>query len=174
AVLGFIAGALVLLTALKPSGKIRLAMHVTVALLVAVAVSAGASWLSDTPGVLGAASSFLRNYNKLTITDPSALTRILQWKTDVDVVASHPFTGIGFNTWGFVQRFFGFHRVDNAAFGMDGGLLVIAALTGIIGLTIFLAMVSLPMVRGYRIARQPLLPTELRDLGASVAGCTTL
>ena len=174
AVLGFMAGALVLLTALKPSGKIRLGMQLTAALLVAVAVAAGASWFSDTPGAVGAVSSFLRNYNKLTVTDPSALTRILQWKTDLDVVASHPLTGIGFNTWGFVQRFFGFYRVDNAAFGMDGGLLVIAALTGIIGLTIFLTMASLPIARGFRIARQPSLPNEIRDLGASVAGSTTL
>jgi hypothetical protein len=174
AILGLFAGGVALVVALRPPAIGRLAGRLVVACSLAIAVSSVVSWITGTSGIVSATGDFLRNYNKLSLIDPSALTRVLQWKTDLDVIAAHPLTGIGFNTWGFVQRYFGFYRVDTAAFGMDGGLLVIAALTGVVGLVLFLRIVMVPLVHGFRLARGRRLPEWARDLGASVVGCTVL
>lgn len=174
ALLGLLAGGLVLILALRPPALYRLVIRLAVAFLMAIVIASAVSWILGAPGLLDAAVAFLRTYNKLRLVDPSALTRLIQWKTDLDVFAANPVTGIGFNTWGFVQRYFGFYRTDTAAFGMDGGLLVIAALTGVVGVLLFTTLLAAPIIRGFKLARRPDLPEWMRDLGSSVAGCTVL
>lgn len=78
-------------------------------------------------------------YGKLAL-DASALQRLLAWQRAWTLFTDHPWLGIGFNSVGFVQTRYGWNAVGASSFGLDGGLLFIAALTGILGLGCFVAM----------------------------------
>lgn len=146
------------------------------ALLVAVVLlSTIASWATGAPTLWSSAAAFLHDYHKLGITDASALNRLLSWQIDLRLAAMHPITGIGFNTLGFLSDALGnIHAAGNASFGLDGGLLFIAALTGVVGVLLYLAIVGLAIVRGIRIARNPHAPDWARDVGAATAGATVM
>jgi hypothetical protein len=88
-------------------------------------------WLLDYAGGLG----------KLTV-DASALQRLLAWQRAVQLVTEHPVLGIGFNTVGFVATRFGWSLRGAGGFGLDGGLLFVAALTGLAGLACFVGMLT--------------------------------
>ena len=45
--------------------------------------------------------------------------------------------GVGFNTYGFVQLRYEFAGLSQSAFGLDGGLLFIAVMTGFVGVTLY-------------------------------------
>ena len=78
-------------------------------------------------------------YNKLSI-DGSALQRLLAWQRAATLLLDFPWLGIGFNTFGFVRPRYGWPGRGNASFGLDGGLLFIAALTGVIGVACFVGL----------------------------------
>ena len=82
---------------------------------------------------------YAAGYDKLFV-DGSALQRVLAWDRAVALVADHPWLGIGFNTVGFVSSRYGWVARGTSGFGLDGGLLFIAALTGVVGLVAFVAL----------------------------------
>lgn len=144
---------------------------------IAVTLVAGALALAITIGSASFAAAplaFLRQYNKLSPTDPSAWARLLAWAKDIEIFASAPLLGIGFNTLGFIQSRFGLAQLGNAAFGLDGGILFIAALTGLGGSSLYLALLFSATRRAWRLARNARAPAWMRDLGASAAGITVL
>ena len=82
---------------------------------------------------------YAADYDKLLV-DGSALQRLLAWQKALILVGDHPWLGVGFNTVGFVARRYGWMAEGASSFGLDGGLLFIAALTGVIGLAAFLLL----------------------------------
>ena len=172
---GVLVGGFIVLWAVGFRAGLRLLPKLVAAMLVMLCISAVASWATGSPSIVSAASAYLHDYNKLTVTDPSALDRLWSWAKDIQLIAMHPITGIGFDTLGFLQnRLFGVYRADNASFGLDGGLLFIAALTGIVGVLLYLWIVMLSIVRGIRLARDTHAPAWARDVGAATAGATLM
>jgi len=97
------------------------------------ALLATAACLLAAPWVWRAADSF----NKLSLDDPSLLARFVAWSRALTVLVDHPIVGVGFNTYGFVQLRYGFADLSQSAFGLDGGLLFIAVMTGFVGVTLY-------------------------------------
>jgi hypothetical protein len=91
-------------------------------------------------------------YNKFSV-DESAMLRTIGWLRALTVLADHPVWGVGFNTYGFVQRHYGWRIVARDAFGLDGGLLFIAVMTGLVGLAVYVAMLALGVRRCRRLWR---------------------
>jgi hypothetical protein len=116
--------------------------------------------------------SFANAFNKLSI-DASALTRVVSWLRALTVLADHWVLGIGFNTYGFVQRAYGWES-GRAAFGfsLDGGLLFIAVMTGIVGLALYLAMIGRMTRHARGIWRSDGQPPEHRALAVGTVAAT--
>jgi len=95
-------------------------------------------------------------YARLTVTDASALARVVMWQRAIETFLEHPWFGIGFNTYGFVQERRGFERLGGAAYSVEGGLLFVAVLTGIVGLVVYLGML-------FFVLRRAWLGWHLRD-----------
>ena len=168
--LGTFVGMLVVLLRLNRTERRRLAVALvqtgTVALILVISLT-----LLRGENPLGALASFLESYNKLTIVDESSVTRILQWAVGLEVLAQHPLKGVGFNSWGFVQQYFGVSRVDNASFGLDGGVLFIAVLTGSVGLGLFLMILWTPWRNARKLSRQG---GDSAYLGSAISGSLVL
>jgi len=79
--------------------------------------------------------------NKFAI-DASALGRIFSWLIALEVFLDNPVVGIGFNSFGFVTREYGYSGAGASSFGADGGLLFIAVTTGLLGLSLYLGMIA--------------------------------
>ena len=77
------------------------------------------------------------SFDRLSLNDASLLTRFVNWSRALTVLADHPIVGVGFNTYGFVQLRYGFANLSQSAFGLDGGLLFIAVMTGFVGVTLY-------------------------------------
>ena len=123
---------------------------------------------------LGAAPWLLRfaaSYGKLGI-DASALTRIASWIRAIRIFSDHPLLGIGFNTYAFVQESYGYVRMGNGTYSVDGGLLFIAVMTGIVGVSIYLGMIALVVRRCRSVWREPTAPAEHRALATGIAAGT--
>src|SRR5207247_1923838 len=65
-----------------------------------------------------------------------------------------PVIGIGLNTWGFVQERYGWPRSYAATYAIEGGLLFVAVMTGIIGLVVYLWMLWGVWSRARRLGRE--------------------
>lgn len=122
-------------------------------------------------GVLAVASPLLIQYaapyGKL-IVDASALQRLVNWQRAWTMLADYPWLGIGFNNTGFLQTRYGWVVVGSASFGLDGGLLFIAALTGLIGLACFV-MLLVSLVRSARTLWRSDLGADERAVGYAAA-----
>lgn len=152
AVIGFIAGTILILRVRGLSkGLLRFVAFGTVFMLVAL------------PLLI----QYAITYNKLTF-DASAMTRVVGWLTGMEVFAQHPIIGVGFNTYGFVQaKLFG-NGVFRASFGLDGGLLFVAVLTGVVGVALYAGMIVSAMRRCRRIWRDATRSAEERAFGLGV------
>ncbi len=108
--------------------------------------------------------------------EASALSRFYSWVRALEVIGDHPIIGVGFNTYGFVQQRVYGGGLANAAFGLDASLLLIAVLTGFVGLAIFLAMVGVVITRCRRAWRDASESPEARGaaLGTVAATVTVL
>ncbi|MDP3769284.1 MAG: O-antigen ligase family protein, partial [Dehalococcoidia bacterium] len=154
--LAFVVGGVVILAARGLSRRLlRLAAVVTVLSLPFI------------PALLG----FARAYNRLGF-DASALSRITAWVRGLAVFADNPVLGVGFNTYGFVERAYGWGLGGTARFGLDGGLLFIAVMTGLVGLALYLGMVGLVARRCRRIWSDAERSAEHRGLAIGVAAAT--
>ena len=101
--------------------------------------------------------------------DETAKTRIVSWQNALSVVRDFPVTGIGYNTYRYVQVDYGFQRdaSEHSAGGSDSSLLTILVTTGPVGLAAYLwilwAYVSIAW-QSYRRGTTPL--TRGLGLGA--------
>jgi hypothetical protein len=131
------------------------------------AVILGLAGLAALPKII----TFARAYNKLEI-DASALGRVANWLRALAVWRDHPFFGIGFNTYGFVSERYGGVRVGTTTYSVDGGLLFIAVMTGLVGLLLYSGMLYLVMRHCRRIWRDPSAPAASRALATGIAAGT--
>ena len=122
-ILAFVAGLAVMAILVR-----RVTWRALAGSLLAIAVG-----LLAAPWLLRMADAF----NKLSLDDASLLTRFVNWGRALRVLADHPIVGVGFNTYGFVQLRYGFADLTQSAFGLDGGLLFIAVMTGFVGVTLY-------------------------------------
>lgn len=121
--------------------------------------------------MLAAAPALIRfaaMYNKTSLSDPSALARLVSWIHLWTVFSEHPFFGIGFNAWSVTARQHGWLTVPGVALGNEGGLFFVAALTGIVGLSIFVAMLVAMTVRARRVWRDPMRAPHERGISMAV------
>jgi O-antigen ligase len=146
--LGFVAGIGTILL-VRGLSKRLLRWIFAVAVLVAVAL----------PKLL----TFAAAYGKFS-TSGSAAARVVSWLQALRVFRDHPFFGIGFNTFGFVQERYGYTRFGAAAYSSDGGLLFIAVLTGVVGLAVYMWMLYAIVRRCRAIWRDHEMPAEHRGL----------
>lgn len=117
------------------------------------------------------AVTYAASMNKFTI-DASALARVVSWLAALQLLEDNPIIGVGFNTVGFVQRAYGWEVVGASAFGFDGGLLFIAVMTGLLGLSLFLLLLYRTIVRCRRVWRDPARSSQDRGLALGVAAAT--
>ena len=109
--------------------------------------------------------TFAASYNKLGLSDASAMARLAAWGMALKVFADHPWIGVGFNTYGFVvEREYGVPRLGVANYSADGGLLFAAVLTGAVGLALLLWMFILVYRRCASVWRAKVATAEHRGI----------
>jgi O-antigen ligase len=112
-------------------------------------------------------------YSKFDLgADSSAGARVLSWLRALRVFSDHPVLGVGFNTYGYMAERYGWPRIGAAAYGSDGGLIFIAAMTGIIGLAVYCCMLWLVLRRCRSVWRDPSATAEHRGLAIGAAAAT--
>ena len=115
---------------------------------------------------------FANDYSRFSVSDASALSRLVSWQRAVLTFLESPWFGIGFNTYGYVQEQRGFDRLGATAYSSDGGLLFIAVMTGIVGVAIYLGMLWFVLRRCRRGWTDPRTPVEERALLIGTAAAT--
>ena len=114
---------------------------------------------------LPALVSFAASFNKFSV-DGSAMARVQSWLRAFQVIADNPLFGVGFNTYRYVQRAYGWAAAsaerEQVATGLDGGLLFITVLTGAVGLLLYLTLLGLVVARCRRLWRDGGAPAEAR------------
>lgn len=114
---------------------------------------------------------FGRTYQKFGVADESAMARLVSYMRALTVFTEHPVFGIGFNTWGFVQASYGWNAAGRDSFTLDGGLIFIAVLTGVVGLAVYVGMLAAVVRRCRRLWRDERADARARGtaLGAAAA-----
>ncbi len=115
--------------------------------------------------------TYAASFNKLSV-DGSALTRLAQWYRAWQLFRDNPVIGIGFNTYGFVQERYGYSRLGTGTYSLDGGLLFVAVLTGIVGVSLYVALIGVTVRRCRRLWRTIGVPAEWRALAVGIASGT--
>lgn len=118
---------------------------------------------------------FAAQYTRFSVSDESAMTRVVIWQRSLSTFLDYPIFGIGFNTYGFVQERRGFERLAKASYSAEGGLLFIAVMTGIVGLLVYIAMTWLAVRRARAAARSVhATPAERGLLWGTVAATAAI
>jgi hypothetical protein len=117
------------------------------------------------------AISFGQRFNKFSI-DASAMTRVVNWLRALRVLADNLVIGVGFNTYGFVQQTYGYEMGAKASFSLDGGVLFIAVMTGLVGVSVYGAMVWTIMRRCRKTWRDEGRNAEDRGLALGIGAVT--
>lgn len=83
----------------------------------------------------------------------TVLARINNWSQTIKIGFNNPLFGVGFNTYRYVQRDYGFLSKENwqkthSGAGADSSLLFLFATTGIVGLMSFIWLMRKMMVKG--------------------------
>jgi putative inorganic carbon (hco3(-)) transporter len=153
AILGMVAGIGVIFLV---RGLSKRSLRITIALVV----------------LLGALAPFVLRltglFAKLGV-DTSALLRVVGWLRGLRVFADHPVIGIGLNAWGFVQERYGYERLYAFSYSLDGGLLFVAVMTGVVGLAFYVGMFVATLRRARGIWRDGEAPADHRALAIGVA-----
>ena len=113
--------------------------------------------------------SFATDYQKLTLSDPSALSRIGLWLLAARTFVDHPIVGVGYNTFGFVRAEYGEAVFGGASFAVEGGLLYLAAVSGLVGLALIAYLLWRIFRTGLDVYRRTSLQPEQRGLGLALS-----
>ncbi len=115
--------------------------------------------------------SFAGSFNKLRY-DASAAQRLVPWLRAGRLVQEHPWFGVGFNAIRQAQESHGWRAIGGADVSFDGGLIFVAAMTGIVGLFLYLRML-LRVTRGARrVWRDGSLPSVDRAHATATVAAT--
>ncbi|GJG88458.1 hypothetical protein tb265_36390 [Gemmatimonadetes bacterium T265] len=155
-----------------------LAFGVGVALIVVVrgvrprlARAAGLVALAGLPFV-PALVGFAASFKKFSV-DESAMARVESWLRAITVIRDNPVFGVGFNTYQYVRRAYGWAVADNLpAAGLDGGLLFVTVLTGFVGLALYLVLLGLVVARCRRLWREHRATPASRAFALGTAAAT--
>jgi hypothetical protein len=147
--------------AMLAGGALILAVRAPSKRLLAVSSALALGAIASAPLWLPFAIAF----NKLSLDDPSGLHRFVQWGWAARVFLDHPLTGVGFNTYGFVHARYTFSRSAPATFGLDGGLIFIAVMTGLVGVVLFGGMLWMLLRTARRGWERTDLDPGLRGIG---------
>jgi hypothetical protein len=119
--------------------------------------------------VIGTALYFLRDlassYQKLSLTDKSALQRLVALSLVLETFKTNPLLGVGYNTFGFVREAYGSPTIGAAAFGAEGGVLFALAVFGLLGTVCFLLVFGTMTYRGIKLWRLATASPDSRALG---------
>ena len=90
------------------------------------------------------------------------------WLRALQVFSDSPVFGVGFNTYGYVAETYGWPRVGLAGNSTDGGLLFIAVMTGVVGLSLYLTMLAVIVRRCRLVWRDPATSPQFRALATDL------
>lgn len=113
-----------------------------------------------------------QRFRKFSVTDDSAMSRVIAWIRAAAILADHPIFGVGFNTFGYVAEHYGGKLAGAATFGSDGGLLFIASMVGFVGLACYVGMLCIVVRRCRRIWRSPDASLQERGIATGIAAVT--
>ena len=125
------------------------------------------AFLPFIPALVGFAASF----RKFSI-DESAMARVDSWVRALTVISDNPVFGVGFNTYLYVQRAYGWNYASRSPAGLDGGLLFVTVLTGFVGLALYLTLLGIIIVRCRRVWRDALADPSARGFALGTAAAT--
>ena len=112
-------------------------------------------------------------YNKFAFdAQSSGGLRIIAWLRALQVLGDHLVFGIGFNTFGFVSEAYGYERIGTSSYATDGGLLFIAVMTGLVGLTVYCYMLWVVFASSRRVWMDADQTPETRGLAMGIASAT--
>lgn len=94
--------------------------------------------------------------------DASALQRVGVWLRGIALIREYPLLGVGFNAAGPAQWAHGWETYGGSTTSMDGGVLFVAVMTGLVGVTAYLAMLWFFFRAARRTWRDPSVPAERR------------
>jgi hypothetical protein len=113
---------------------------------------------------------FAASFGKLGI-DGSAAQRLIPWSRAIRMVNDHPWLGVGFNAVGPAQQAYGWKPIGGAEVSFDGGLLFVAAMTGLVGVTVYIVLLRRVVAMCRMVWRQSDNP-EHRALAAGTAAAS--
>ncbi|MBI4426075.1 MAG: O-antigen ligase family protein [Candidatus Kerfeldbacteria bacterium] len=108
--------------------------------------------------------------------DATARLRLVSWQHALTVYRDYPVTGIGYNTYRYLQVDYGFIKdaAEHSAGGSDSSLLTVLVTTGPIGLVVYLWLLWAAAGVGWRAFRRGLTGFE-RGLGlGALAGLVSV
>jgi hypothetical protein len=112
-------------------------------------------------------------YNKFSLgAGTSAGARLESWLLALQIVADYPVFGVGFNAFKYAAASYGSTLIGGASYSSDGGLLFIAATTGVIGLTVYCLMLFQVLRTCQRAWRDLSIAPESRGLAIGTAAAT--
>jgi O-antigen ligase len=128
-------------------------------------------------GLLLLASPFLIRYalaySKFSIgAGTSAGARLESWAMALQVIADYPAFGVGFNAYKYAAQSYGSSQIGASSYNSDGGLLFVLALTGVVGLAVYCAMLGRVVVRCRSIWRDAVVAPGSRGLAIGTAAAT--
>jgi O-antigen ligase len=99
------------------------------------------------------------------------LDRFQSWQNATTIIKDHPILGVGFNTYRYIQRDYGFLEEENwqeshGASGTDSSLLFILATTGILGLASYLWFLISAGALAFRQKKKAIGIIAIASLGA--------
>lgn len=105
--------------------------------------------------------------------DETAQLRLVSWGNAWTVISDHPWTGVGYNLYQYVQVKYGFldDTREHSASGSDSSFLTVWATTGIFGVLVFGWLFVAMLREAWRTWRDRQLPKEWQGFGLGlVAG----
>ncbi len=115
--------------------------------------------------------TFAASFGKFKL-EGSAMARVQSWGRALTVIVDNPVLGVGFNTYTYVQRAYGWSVDDTGPAALDGGLLFVTVLSGLVGLAVYSAMLALVVARCRALWRAADAPPESRAFALGTAAAT--
>ncbi|MEP6762760.1 MAG: O-antigen ligase family protein [Gemmatimonadaceae bacterium] len=115
--------------------------------------------------------AFASGFNKLRV-DASALQRLVPWLRALELIRDNPALGVGFNAVPFAQLERGWRTFGGSDVSMDGGLLFVGAMTGVIGLLLYVGLLVSAVRRARRVWRNAQAPAQDRAFATGAAAVT--
>lgn len=115
--------------------------------------------------------AFASGFNKLRV-DASALQRLIPWIRALELMRDYPALGVGFNAIAWAQRERGWHSIGGADVSLDGGLLFVGAMTGLVGLLLYSAILASVLRRARTLWNDAFVAPEQRAFATGTAAVT--